>query len=115
MSTMDVTERERLTHDLQRREAYLAEAQKLSHTGSFGWKVSTGEIIWSEETFRIFEFDRTTRLTVDLILQRVHPEDVASVKQSIERVALGAENVDIEHRLLMHRTSSTSWQPSNNS
>ncbi len=53
---MDVTEREHLNHELRRRELYLAEAQRLSHTGSFGWKVSTGEIFWSEETFRIFEF-----------------------------------------------------------
>ena len=41
----------------QRSEAYLAEAQRLSHTGSFGWRVSSGEIIWSEETFRIFQYD----------------------------------------------------------
>ena len=47
----------------QRSEAYLAEAQRLSHTGSFGWRVSTGEIIWSEETFRIFHYDRTTKPT----------------------------------------------------
>src|ERR1700733_5273152 len=40
---------------LRRSEAYLAEAQRLSHTGSFGWDVSSGEIYWSEETFRIFE------------------------------------------------------------
>src|SRR6476620_4391856 len=48
---MDVTEQERLTQDLQRREAYLAEAQRLSHTGSFGWNVSTDEHFWSDETF----------------------------------------------------------------
>ena len=46
--------------NLRRSEAYLAEAQRLSHTGSFGWRPSTGEIIWSEETFRIFQYDRTT-------------------------------------------------------
>ncbi len=61
---------------LQRSEAYLAEAQKLSHTGSFGWKPSTGEIIWSEETFRIFQFDRAMKSSVELVFQRVHPEDV---------------------------------------
>lgn len=48
----------------QRSEAYLAEAQRLSHTGSFGWKPYTGEIIWSEETFRIFQYDRTTILRI---------------------------------------------------
>src|SRR5438876_7700236 len=58
-------------HKLHRSEAYLAEAQRLSHTGSFGWRPSTGEIIWSDETFRIFQYDRTTTPTVELILQRV--------------------------------------------
>jgi hypothetical protein len=47
----------------RRQEAYLADAQRLSHTGSFGWSVSTGEIVWSEETFRIFQYDRTTNMS----------------------------------------------------
>ena len=55
---MDITEEETLTQELNRSQAYLAEAQSLSHTGSFGWVVSTGEIFWSQETFRIFEYDR---------------------------------------------------------
>src|SRR5438309_2048324 len=86
---------------LQRSEAYLAEAQRLSRTGSFGWRVSTGEIIWSEETFRIFQYDRTTIPTVGLILQRVHPEDVALVKQTIERASQDGKNFEHEYRLLM--------------
>src|SRR6185312_4956489 len=47
-----------LTQELERGEAYLAEAQRLSHTGSFGWKPDTGEILWSDETYRIFECDQ---------------------------------------------------------
>jgi PAS domain S-box-containing protein len=86
---------------LQRSEAYLAEAQRLSHTGSFGWRPATGEIMWSEETFRIFQYDRTMTPTVELILQRVHPEDVALVKQTIQRAALDGKNFEHEHRLLM--------------
>jgi PAS domain S-box-containing protein len=86
---------------LQRSEAYLAEAQRLSHTGSFGWRPSTGEIIWSEETFRIFQYDRTTKPTVELILQRVHPEDAALVKQTIERASQDGKNFEHEYRLLM--------------
>jgi PAS domain S-box-containing protein len=86
---------------LQRSEAYLAEAQRLSHTGSFGWRVSTGEIIWSEETFRIFQYDRTAKPTVELILQRVHPEDAALVKQTIERASQDGKNFEHEYRLLM--------------
>src|SRR5882762_10428764 len=87
--------------ELQRSEAYLAEAQRLSRTGSFGWRVSTGEIIWSEETFRIFQYDRTTTPTVELILQRVHPEDGALVKQTIERASQDGKNFEHEYRLLM--------------
>ncbi len=85
----------------RRSEAYLAEAQRLSHTGSFGWKPSTGEIIWSEETFRIFKYDRSTKPTVELVLQRVHPEDVALGKQIIEPASRDGKDFDLEHRLLM--------------
>jgi PAS domain S-box-containing protein len=100
-TAMDVTEQEHLTHELRRREAYLAEAQRLSHTGSFGWKISTGEILWSEETFRIFQYDPTTKPTAELVLQRVHPEDAALVKQTIERAAQDGKDFNFEHRLLM--------------
>jgi signal transduction histidine kinase/DNA-binding NarL/FixJ family response regulator len=93
-------ERKRAEDALRKSESYLAEAQKLSHTGSFGWRPSTGEILWSEETFRIFQHDRTTKPTVELILQRVHPEDAAFVKQTIERASQDGKDFDFEHRLL---------------
>jgi PAS domain S-box-containing protein len=89
-----------LYRELQRRETYLAEAQKLSHTGSFSWNVSTGEIRWSEETFRIFQYDRTTKPTVELILNRVHPEDAARVKKTIENAAMSGSD-ELEYRLVM--------------
>src|SRR5882762_998759 len=85
----------------QRQEAYLAEAQKLSHTGSFGWSVSTGEIVWSEETFRIFQYDRTIAPTVERILQRVHPDDAALVQQTVERASRDGKDFEHEYRLLM--------------
>jgi PAS domain S-box-containing protein len=86
---------------LKQSEAYLAEAQRLSHTGSFGWRVATGEILWSEETFRIFQYDPTTKPTIGLILQRVHPEDAAFAKETIERASQDGQDFDVEHRLLM--------------
>ena len=89
------------TAELRRSEAYLADAQTLTHTGSFGWRPSTGEIIWSEETFQIFQYDRTTKPTVELVLQRVYPEDAALVKQTIERASQDAKDFEHEHRLLM--------------
>jgi PAS domain-containing protein len=82
-------------------EAYLAEAQRLSRTGSFGWRPSTGEIFWSEETFRIFQYDRTTKPNLEIILQRVHPDDAARVKQTIDRASLDGKHFEHEYRLMM--------------
>ena len=76
-NTLDITEQENATQELQRSEAYLAEAQRLSHTGSFGWKPDTGEIIWSAETYRIFEYDRAVTPTMaswySVFIQRTAP------------------------------------------
>src|SRR5258706_12089899 len=66
---------------LRRSEAYLTQVQRLSGTGTFGWSVPNGEMIWSEEAFRIFQYERTTNPTLERFLQRVHPEDAALVKQ----------------------------------
>ncbi len=85
----------------KRSEAYLAEAQKLSHTGSFGWNITSGEIYWSRETFRIFEYEPGARITVEKIVQRTHPEDKANVQQLIDRVSSERRAFDFEHRLLM--------------
>src|SRR6266581_4703320 len=94
-----VTEHELLTQELGRHEAYLAEAQRLSHTGSFGWKPDTGEIIWSIETYRIFEYDRAVTPTIDLVAQRVHPEDRADFQSVIERASGGASDFEHAYRL----------------
>jgi PAS domain S-box-containing protein len=90
-----------LYDELQSREAYLAAAQKLSHTGSFGWDLSCGEIYWSRETFRIFEYELTTKVTIEQILRRTHPDDRAAVRQLFERVSRDRTAFDFEQRLLM--------------
>src|SRR6267142_2793906 len=100
-TAIDIEERHRAEDALRRSEAYLAEAQRLSKTGSFGWSVSTGEIRWSEETFRIFQYDRTTKPTVELILKRVHPEDAVHVKQTIESASMNGKDFEHEYRLVM--------------
>jgi len=89
------------TKDLRRNQAYLAEAQKLSKTGSFGWNVFDGEIYWSEETFRILEYGPETKPGLELVLKRTHPEDSARVQQVIDRASQNAKDFDVEHRLLM--------------
>jgi PAS domain S-box-containing protein len=91
----------RLSGELTRSEAYLEEAQRLSHTGSFGWRVSTGEIVWSRETFRIFGYHRSLGITLDRVIQRVHPEDRALVQRTIDRASRDGKDFDYEHRLLM--------------
>jgi PAS domain S-box-containing protein len=94
-------ERTRGQEALRRSQSYLAEAQKLSNTGSFGWNVSTGELIWSDETFNILGYDRALSPTVELVLQRVHPEDVALVQRMISVASRDKTNLDFEHRVVM--------------
>jgi PAS domain S-box-containing protein len=97
----DIDGRKKAEENLRRSEAYLLEAQKLSQTGSFGWNAATGEMIWSEETFRIFGCDRTTNPTLELMLRRIHPEDTCVVKEAIEQAAQHGNDFDFERRLLM--------------
>ena len=106
-NTVDVTEQEQLIRELRHREditlrcnAYLGQAQALSHTGCFGWNISTGHLYWSEETFRILGYKPTIKPTLELVFKRVHPDDLLFVQQKIEE-ARQAEQMDFEHRLLM--------------
>lgn len=97
----DVSERKQAEDALRRSEAYLAEAQRLSLTGSFGWHVASQEIIWSNETRRIFQLDPAVKPTLDFIVQRTHPADVTAVRDVIELAAREGKDWDFEHRLLM--------------
>jgi PAS domain S-box-containing protein len=99
-NAIDVTEHEVLAQELRRREAYLAEAQRLSRTGSFGWKPGSGEIVCSEETYRIFEYDPAEKVTLDRIIERVHPEDRPLVLQTAERASSTGAAIDYTYRLL---------------
>jgi PAS domain S-box-containing protein len=82
-------------------EAYLAEAQRISHIGSFGWDVASGRIYWSQETYRIFGYDPAIEPKLELVLARIHPEDQAMVQPLVERVSNEKTDFDFEHRLLM--------------
>jgi PAS domain S-box-containing protein len=100
-SALDVTEHELVTQELRRREAYLAEAQRLSHTGSFGWRPESGEIVWSNETYRIFEYDSTVKPTIASAMDRIHPQDRERVQQVIDRATQIAADFENECRLLL--------------
>jgi PAS domain S-box-containing protein len=97
----DMASRRRAEEALRSSEAYLANAQRLSHTGSFGWRVRTGEIIWSAESFRIFQFGPTEKPTLERIVERVHPEDALAVRQTIERASREGKDFEHRYRLLM--------------
>jgi PAS domain S-box-containing protein len=87
--------------ELQRRWEYLAEAQKLSHSGIFAWNVSNGMLEWSDETYRILGFTRETHPTLDLVFDRIHPEDRQRLVELRDRAARDGMDLDVEHRLLM--------------
>ncbi|QIG93444.1 PAS domain-containing protein [Bradyrhizobium sp. 6(2017)] len=96
---IDVDDQKVAENALQRSEANLAEAQKLSLTGSFSWDLANDDIFWSDETYQIMGFDRSVKPSLDLIMQRVHPDDRA---RETDRAVLGAQNHDdFELRLLM--------------
>ena len=96
-----VDERKKAEEKVRRSEEYLTEAQHLSRTGSFGCNVSSGEMFWSDETFRIFGYDRATKPAVEAILERAHPEDKARVQEQILRATREGKDCDLEYRLLL--------------
>jgi PAS domain S-box-containing protein len=97
----DITSRKQAEEKLRRSEAFLAEAQRLSLTGSFSWRVATDEITWSDQVYRIFELDRAVPVTLERILSRVHPEDVTLLREMIERARGDGSDFEYEHQLLM--------------
>jgi PAS domain S-box-containing protein len=94
-------ERKKAEEALRRSEMYLAAAEQLSHTGSFGWNVFSGEIYWSDETYRIFECESTTKPTVQMVIDRTHPDDRIHLRQIIDRASTERKGFSAEHRLMM--------------
>ncbi len=97
----DISERKQAENALRLSEAYLAEAQRLSLTGSFSWKSSGGEFFWSEESSRILGYDRTTKPSLQLLIQRVHPADIDRVRRVIDRASREGKDWELEHRFQM--------------
>jgi PAS domain S-box-containing protein len=96
-----IADQKRTEAELLHSEMYLTEAQRLSCTGSFGWNVSSGEIFWSDETFRIFQYDRATKPALERIVQRVHPDDRPAVQRTIDDASRDGRDFDHEYRLSM--------------
>jgi PAS domain S-box-containing protein len=96
-TAVDVTEHEFLTQELGRRETYRAQAEALSHTGSFGWNPSSRQLFWSDETFSVLGYDQRVTPSLDLVFQRVHPDDVALLSAASKN----EKGIDFEYRLLL--------------
>ncbi|WP_187291097.1 PAS domain-containing protein [Ancylobacter novellus] len=100
-TNVDIDDRRRAEEALRRSDAYLAEAQKLSRTGSAVWNLATGEVVCSDEFYSIFGFAPRSRLSVEMILQRTHPDDATFVRRELARAVAEVGQIDLEHRLLM--------------
>jgi signal transduction histidine kinase len=87
--------------DLQRSEAFLAQGQKISHTGTFGWSVASGEFYWSDENYNIFEYDRGVQASLELAYQRMHPDDRDAVRRAFDEAVREKKDYDNEHRVVM--------------
>jgi PAS domain S-box-containing protein len=97
----DISESKRIEEELRRQDAYLREAQKISHTGSWTWKPDTGEAIWSEEMFSILGLDpEITQASRSVYFERMHPDDQAeNLKLWRQAVDEGA-SIDNTHRIV---------------
>ena len=94
-------EREHAESALKRSGALLAEGERLSLTGTFWWRVATGEITWSDQVYRIFDFDRSAPVTLERIGSRLHPEDIDVFQQVLDRARADAADFEYEIRLQM--------------
>src|SRR5258705_2579196 len=101
-----LTERRRAEEELRRSEAYLAEGQRISHTGSWGWNVATGELFWSREHFRICGFDpETAKPSYPMFLERIHPQDRSFVEQSVDRAVRERSDLEMNYRIVLKEGS----------
>src|SRR6476660_2875703 len=95
-------DRARAETALRRSEAFLAEGQRISHTGSWSWNVSSGKATWSEEHYRIFGFDADrTEASFQLFIGTVHPDDRQFIKQKLDEAIHEKTGFDLEFRLAL--------------
>jgi PAS domain S-box-containing protein len=97
----DIDDRKRAEEELRRSEAFLAQAQRLSSTGSFSWRVATDEIAWSEQLYRIFAIEPGVPVTFELMATRVHAEDIALFREEIDQARRDGRDFAYEQRLSM--------------
>jgi PAS domain S-box-containing protein len=101
-TAIDITDRHKAESELRRIATYLAEAEKLSHTGCWAMNTKTGELFWSQEEWRIFGLHpETTQLSYQVYLDLVHPEDRATLEEDSLRAVRNKEPYDILFRAVL--------------
>lgn len=98
---LDLSEQKRTERALRRSEAFLAEGQRLSLTGSFLWRVATDDITWSDQLYRIYELEMGVPVTLELLRTRVHPEDLTLLEKMVDQARGGGNDFEWQYRLLM--------------
>ena len=95
-------DRQRAENELRRSETSLAQAQQISHTGSWRWNVGTGEVSWSTEHFRIFSLDPLrARPSYATFMDRVHPEDRPAFEQALDQAVRDRSRFQHEYRIVL--------------
>ncbi len=98
----EIAERKRAEEKLRGSEAFLAEGQRISRTGTWSWTVASGKVTWSEEHYRIFGVDpEKTKPSFQLFLETVHPEDRSFIKQELDEAIRERRGFDLEFRLTL--------------
>jgi PAS domain S-box-containing protein len=98
---IDIEDQKRAEEELRRSEAFLAEGQHLALMGNFSWDVATGKLMWSDQLCRIFDFEPGAIVTLEMIADRVHPDDMPVVADMVRRAKLGEEDFEYQHRILL--------------
>ncbi|WP_434729590.1 PAS domain-containing protein [Rhizobium binae] len=101
----DIDDRKRTEEQLRRSEAFLADAQRLSKTGSFSLRLDHGDIVWSAETYRIFDVEQGSPVTLQTVLSRLDPESVLTVRDVIEKARSESTDFDYDIKLVMSDSS----------
>ena len=101
LAVVDITERKKAEQELRRNEAYLAESERLSHTGSWAWNVTTGALFWSEEHYRILGVvPGHDQVPLSEGLQFIHPDDRKAVEEALERAVRDGADFETESRIV---------------
>jgi GAF domain-containing protein len=94
--------RKRAEEELRRSEGFLAQGERIGHTGSWGWHVATGLVYWSKEHFRIFDYDpETTKPSSSLVMERIHPEDRFSFEEILNRAVRDKSDFEYDYRIVL--------------